>query len=170
VGHRRTRQGIAVSVLGTGLALTPLTTASAKRHMPSQHTSTARVCAEVRAEQQSTSSVGLSVERAIKSGNFAAAKQAMLSAYNADLNSVAKANGVMKQAPAAVQAAFNDLLTFVEQIKTDIQNANSEQQLVASFETLGKNAKLATDGTTITSWFSSKCGGSTGTTSSSSIP
>jgi hypothetical protein len=94
----------------------------------------------------------------------------MLTAYNTDLNSVAKANGVANQAPAGVQGAFNDLLTFVEQIKADIQKANSEQQLVASFETLGKNPKLATDGTTITSWFSSKCLGSVGTTSLSSIP
>jgi hypothetical protein len=172
VGHRRARQGIAVGVMGAGLALAPLTAASATKHSPPHHNpSTSTVCGDVRAEQQSSSSVGLSIERALESGNFAAAKQAMLSAYNLDLSNVAKANGVIKQAPANVQTAFKDLLGFVKQVKADIQSANSEQQLLASFETLGKDPKLATDGTTISSWFSSKCGGSvTTTTTSSSNP
>jgi hypothetical protein len=51
----------------------------------------------------------------------------------------------------------------------DIQKTNREQQLIASSETIGKNPKLATAGTTITSWSSSKCGGSVGSSSSSSI-
>ena len=91
MGHPGTRPGFAVYVLGTGLALAALTAASAKRHAPAHHTSTAGVCHDVKAEQQSSSSVGLPVESAIESGNFAAAKQALLSADHADLNSVAKA-------------------------------------------------------------------------------
>jgi hypothetical protein len=51
----------------------------------------------------------------------------------------------------------------------DIQKANREQQLIASFKAIGKNPKSATAGTMITSWSSSKCGGSVGSTSSSSI-
>jgi hypothetical protein len=76
---------------------------------------------------------------------------------------------VIKQAPANVQAAFKDLLAFVQQIKTDIQNANNEQELITSFENLGKNTKLATDGTTIANWVASKCG-TAGTTTTSSLP
>jgi hypothetical protein len=171
VGHGRARRRIAVCIIGAGLALAPLSAASARTHAPShRNPSTATVCADVRAEQKSSSSVGLAIERAIASGNFAAAKQAMLNAYNTDLSNVAKANGVIKQAPANVQTAFKELLNFVEQLKADIQNANSEQQLLGSFETLGKNPKLATDGTTIASWFAGKCGGSVSTTTSSSIP
>ena len=57
------------------------------------------------------------------SGNFASAKQAMLNAYNADLGNVQKALGVIKTAPPKVQSAFKNLLSFVKQIRTDIQNA-----------------------------------------------
>ena len=49
-----------------------------------------------------------------------------------------------------------------------VAEANGEQP--AAFEILGKYPKLGTDGTTITSWFSSKCGGSVGTTASPSLP
>jgi hypothetical protein len=161
----RTWQGIGICIIGAGLALAPLTAAGAskKHHNPSP----SAVCTDVKSEQQSSSSVGLSIERAIQSGNFATAKQAMLRAYNADLNNVRKAYGVIKTAPANVQAAFKDILTFAQQIKTAIQNANSEQQLLVSFESLDKNPKLATDGTTIANWFVSNCGGSAATTTSS---
>jgi hypothetical protein len=168
--HRRTRQGIGVCIIAVGLAFAPLTIASAKKHQPSHNPSTATVCADVKKEQQSSSSVGLSIERAIETGNFTAGKQEMLDAYKTDLTNVQKADGVMKQAPANVQAAFSDLLGFVHQIKTAIQNANSEQQLVASFENVGKSPTLATDGTTIQNWFASKCGGSVGTATTSSVP
>ena len=65
------------------------------------------------------------------------------------------------------QAAFKNLLTFVQQVKTDIQNASSLQGLVASFESLGKNTQLVGDDTTIANWYASVCGGSiiTSTTS-----
>jgi hypothetical protein len=173
VRHRRIGQGITVCVIGAGLALTPLAAASAssKNHKPSRNhsTPTSTVCKDVKAEQSSQSSVGLSIEKAIASGNFATAKQAMLNAYDGDLNNVQKALGVLKQAPANVQAAFKNLLTYVQQIKSDIQNANSEQQLVTSFETLGKDTRLETDGTTIANWVASKCGGSVVTTTTGSL-
>ncbi len=58
----------------------------------------------------------------------------MLNAFNADQGNVQKALSVIKTAPANVQAAFKNLLSFVQQIKTDIQNASSEQGLITSFE------------------------------------
>ena len=81
------------------------------------------MCKDVKSEQTGSSSTGLAIEKAMTSGNFATAKQAMLNAYNGDLGSVQKALGVIKTAPANVQAAFKNLLTFVKQIRTDIQNA-----------------------------------------------
>ena len=168
--HRRTWQGLGLCIIAVGLALAPLTAASAKKHKPAHNPSTATVCSDVKKEQRSSSSVGLSIEKAIASGNFTAAKQEMLNAYNTDLTNVEKADAVTKQAPANVQAAFRDLLGFVQQMKSAIQNAKSEQQLVASFENVGKNPTLATDGTTIQNWFTSKCGGSAGTSTTSSVP
>ena len=46
----------------------------------------------------------------------------------------------------------------MEQRKNDIQNASSEQGLITSFEGLGKNPQLQTDGVTIADWYTSVCG------------
>jgi hypothetical protein len=158
--------GICSGVLGLTLALAPLTAASAKSHKPKHHSSSVKgsnpssaMCVDVKTEQSSTSSTGAAIEKAMTSGNFAAAKQAMLSAYNADLANVNKALAVIKTAPANVQTAFKGLLSFETQFRNDIQNAQSEQALLASFETLGKNTSIETDGATIANWYTSVCGG-----------
>ena len=160
--------GICSGVLGLTLALAPLTAASAKTHKPKHHAGSnpkAAMCTDVKNEQVANSSVGSSIEKAIAGGNFAAAKAAMLSAYNADLANVNKALGVIdKTAPANVQAAFKNLLSFETTFRNDIQNASSEQALIASFATLGKDTQLVTDGTTIANWYTSVCGGTPITT------
>ena len=99
----------------------------------------------------------------------------MLNAYNADLANVNKALGVLKTAPPNVQAAFKNLLSFETTFRNDIQNASSEQALIASFATLGKDTQLVTDGTTIANWYTSVCGGTpvtttTATTGADSLP
>jgi len=173
VKHHRTWQGLCIALVGVALTLAPMSAASAshKKHHPS-HTSghtngsapNSAMCQDVNKEQTGTSSVGLSIEKAMQSGNFAAAKQAMLSAYNTDLGNVQKALGVIKTAPANVQSAFKNLLSFVQQVKNAIQNASSLQGMVAAFETIGKNPQLASDGETIATWYTSVCGGNLPTT------
>jgi hypothetical protein len=129
------------------------------------------MCQDIKGEESGNASVGTSVEKAISSGNFATAKQALLNSYNSDLSNVSKALAAIKSAPANVQAAFKNLLTYVQQIKTDIQNASSLQGLITSFESLGQNTQLATDGTTIANWATSVCGSSIlPTTTTSSLP
>ena len=166
--------GICCGALGVTLALAPLSAASAKtkHHGTSTKGSNpnSAMCKDVKSEQTGSSSTGLAIEKAITSGNFATAKQAMLKAYNGDFNNVQKALGVIKTAPANVQSAFKNLLSFVKQIKTDIQNASSEQGLITSFATLGKNPQLQTDGVTISNWYTSVCGGTLVTTTTASIP
>jgi hypothetical protein len=171
--------GVGTGVLGLALALAPLTAASAtthksKHHPSSKHTKgsapNSAVCKDVKAEQSSSSSTGSAIERAAASGNFASAKAAMLAAYNADLANVNKALGVIKTAPANVQSAFKNLLSYEKQFRDDIQNASSEQALIASFATLGKDTKIETDGLTIANWYTSLCGGTAITTTTVSIP
>jgi hypothetical protein len=168
--------GICIGVLGVTLALAPLSAASANSHKGKHSSSTkgsnpnSAMCKDVKSEQTSSSSTGLAIEKAMTSGNFAQAKQAMLNAYNGDLNNVQKALGVIKTAPANVQTAFKGLLTFVKQIKTDIQNASSLQGLVTSFASLGKNPQLEADGVTISNWYTGVCGGTLVTTTTASIP
>ena len=128
------------------------------------------MCQKVKTEQAGSSSVGLAIEKAMTSGNFAAAKQAMLNAYSSDAGNVQKALAVIKSAPSNVQAAFKNLLTFVQQIKTDIQNASSLQGLISSFQSLGTNQKLVADGTTISNWYTSVCGGTLIASTTTSLP
>jgi hypothetical protein len=158
--------GVCTGALGLALAMAPMTAASAKSSHKPKHSAATKgsnpnsaMCKTVKSEQTSSSSVGLAIEKAMTSGNFASAKQAMLAAYNADLADVNKALGVIKSAPPNVQAAFKALLGVETQFKSDIQNATSLQGLATSFESLGTNPKLVTDGTTISNWYTSVCGG-----------
>jgi len=172
VKHSRLWQGICVGMIGVALTLAPMSAASAshkKQHHHSSHVKgsnpTAAMCQDVKNEQTGSSTVGSSLGKAMASGNFAAAKQALLAAFSTDQANVQKALGVIRTAPANVQAAFKNLLTYVQQVKTAIQNASSEQDLISSFETLGKNTQLQTDGLTIANWYTSVCGGTLTTTS-----
>jgi hypothetical protein len=149
--------GIGAGVLGLTLALVPLTAASAKTTKGSAPNSA--MCKTVKSEQNGSSAASSAIERAMTSGNYAAAKQALLNSFNVDFNQVQKALGVIHSAPPKVQAAFKDLLSYVKQLRTAIQNSTSVTSLVASFETLAKNPKLETDGTTISNWYTSVCGG-----------
>ena len=54
---------------------------------------------DVKNEQSSTDSPGAAIEKAMTSGNFATAKQAMLRAYNVDLANVNKALGRDQDGP-----------------------------------------------------------------------
>ena len=177
--HRSRWLGICIGVLGLAMALVPISAASAKSH--GHHSSTtvkgsnpnSAMCKDVKTEQTSSTSVGSAFEKDLTSGNFAQAKQALLNAYNGDLSNVQKALAVIKTAPGNVQSAFKNLLSYVQQIKTDIQNASSIEGLATSFGSLAKNTQLVTDGTTIANWYASVCGGplvTTTTATTVSIP
>jgi hypothetical protein len=158
--------GIGAAVLGLTLALAPLTVASAKSTKTKGSAPNSAMCKTVKTEQGGSTAASSAIEKAMTSGNFASAKQAMLSAFSVDFNQVQKALGVVKTAPPKVQAAFKDLLSYVKQLRTAIQNSTSTTSLLAAFETLGKNPKLQTDSTTISNWYTGVCGGTLTTTPS----
>ena len=180
--HRRAWLGFCVGFMGVALTLAPMSAASAHakqkpKHHPSHQSNSkgsnpgSSMCQDIKNEESGNSQVGLDVEKAITSGNFATAKQALLNSYNADLGNVNKALSAIKSAPSNVQAAFKNLLSYVQQVKTDIENASSLQGLITSFESLGQNTKIVTDGTTISNWATSVCGSSIlPTTTTSSLP
>ncbi len=145
--------GIGAGVLGLTLALVPLTAASAKSTKGSAPNSA--MCKTVKSEQTGSTAASSAIEKAMTSGNYAAAKQALLNSFNLDYSQVQKALAVVKTAPPKVQAAFKDLLSYVKQLRTAIQNSTSTTSLLAAFETLGKNPKLETDSTTISNWYTS---------------
>jgi hypothetical protein len=154
--------GIGATVLGLTLTLAPLTAASAKSTKGSAPNSA--MCKTVKSEQGGSTAASSAIEKAMTSGNFAAAKQAMLKSYNVEFSQVQKALAVVKGAPPNVQAAFKDLLSFVKQFRAAIQNSTSTTSLLSAFETLGKNPKLETDSTTISNWYTGVCGGTLTTT------
>ena len=156
--------GIGAAVLGLTLALAPLTAASAKSTKTKGSAPHSAMCKTVKSEQSGSSAASSAIEKAMTSGNYAAAKQALLNSFNVDFNQVQKALGVIKGAPPKVQAAFKDLLSYVKQLRTAIQNSTSVTSLLASFESLAKNPKLVSDGTTISNWYTSVCGGTLTTT------
>jgi hypothetical protein len=180
--HRRTWLGLCIGVIGVALTLAPMSAASARSNHKSKHHTTkhpnskgsnpgSSMCQDIKSEENGNAQVGLDVEKSIESGNFATAKQALLNSYGADVSNVNKALAAIKSAPSNVQAAFKNLLSYVQQIKTDIENASSLQGLITSFETLGQNTQIATDGTTISTWATSVCGSSIlPTTTTSSLP
>jgi hypothetical protein len=179
MGVRSKWFGVGTGVLGLALALAPLTAASATNHKSKHHPSSkhtkgsnpgSAMCKDVKSEQSGSSSTASAIEKAATSGNFASAKQAMLNAYDADLANVNKALGVIKSAPANVQSAFKNLLSYEKQFRDDIQNASSEEALIASFSTLGKDTKIESDGLTIANWYTSVCGGTPLTTTTVSVP
>jgi hypothetical protein len=158
--------GIGAAVLGLTLALAPLTAASAKSTKTKGSAPHSAMCKTVKSEQSGSTAASSAIEKAMTSGNYAAAKQALLNSFNVDFNQVQKALGVIKGAPPNVQSAFKDLLSYVKQLRTAISNSTSVTSLLASFETLAKNPKLETDGTTISNWYTSVCGGTLTTTPS----
>jgi hypothetical protein len=153
-------------VLGLALSLAPITAASAapRHHSGKGSNPDSAMCRDVKAEQSGSSSVGSQIEKALTSGNFAQAKQDVLNAYAADQGDVQKALAVVRTAPANVQAAFKNLLSYVKQIRNDIASASSLQGLITSLGSLGKSTQLENDGTTIDNWYTSVCGSTTVTT------
>ena len=89
------------------------------------------MCKTVKSEQSGSTAASSAIEKAMTSGNYAAAKQALLNSFNTDFNQVQKALAVIKGAPPKVQAAFKDLLSFVKQLRTAIQSSTSVTSLLA---------------------------------------
>jgi hypothetical protein len=156
VKERRTRLAACIGVAGVVLALAPMGAASARPNDNPGANSAA--CTAIKNEQAGATAVGLTIERAMASGNLKAAKRQMLDTYNADLRTVSRALKKMKSAPLNVRDAFQNLRTFVGQISRNVKNAESEQQIVASFQSLSKNSQLQADATTIAAWAASVCG------------
>jgi hypothetical protein len=144
-----------VAVAGVVLTLAPAGAASAGASKPNANSA---ACRAIKKEQASATAAGFAIEKALAAGHFAGAKRQMLKAYDTDLRNVTRAFRTITSAPPNVRAAFKDLRTYVRQVRGDISNAKSEQQLVTNLQTLAKNAQLQNDSSTIASWASSVCG------------
>jgi hypothetical protein len=105
------------------------------------------------------------------SGNFDAAKQAMIAAVNASLKEEGPAEAALGSAPANVQAAMKGLFAYVQSFENAINSASSFAQLGTSMESLTATSGVAADATTLSNYLTQQCGPApTTTTTSVSIP
>ena len=180
-------QGFSVAALAFALACAPMAVASAhvKKHHPKPKHHAAKtvaksglnpgskLCAEAYAGDSNSGNVGSAIGKAMvsaeTSGNFDAAKQAMIAAINASLKDEAPAEAALRSAPANVQAAMKGLFAFVTSYRTAINNASSFTQFATSMETLTQTSGIKADATTLASYLTQQCGPAP-TTTTISVP
>jgi hypothetical protein len=97
----------------------------------------------------------------LASGNLAAVKQS----FAAFISSLQKAFGQvgteLSSAPSNVQDALSTLDSVYGKLKTDVANATSLPQLESALQSLGTNPQLKAASTTLESYHTAQCGGST---------
>ena len=152
------KRGILLSAgaLGVLLALAPLTAASAKSTKGSAPHSA--MCKTVKSEQSGSSAATGAIEKAMAGRELRRRQAGAPQGLQHGSGPGAEGAGGLKSAPPNVQAAFKDLLSYVKQFRTAIQNANSLTGLISAFGSLGKNPKLQTDSTTIANWYAASAG------------
>ncbi len=162
-----TGRRLATVAIGLAVTLAPLSAASAKtkaKHSTKGANPNSALCKDLRREQSSSNSIGTSIASAIESGNFSTAKKDMLNSINAGVKAASPALSVLRSAPGKVQSAMKGLIQFDGTLKKDIQNATSLTGLESSFTSLGNNAKLRSEATTVTNYITAQCGSLLATT------
>jgi hypothetical protein len=154
---------------------TTTTTTKPKTEAKSGLNPGSKLCVEAYAGESNSGDIGTNLEKAMvsaeTSGNFNAAKPAMIAAMNASLKDEAPAEAALRGAPANVQAAMKGLFAYVQSFETAINNASSFTQFATSMESLVQNTGIAADSTTVANYLTQQCGPPpTTTTTSASIP
>ncbi len=169
VRRRRATQGVCVTALVLASCLAPaaaaLATTSGSGHTPTTHHQAPKnavvphrvVCQDVQAEETNQSQLGLALATALKSGHVDPAKRGMVRVLDADLKKDGTAAGALKGAPSKVRKAEQHLIGDVEHVRAAVARSSNIKELLAAFSTLGRNAHMAVDGETLSSWFGSKC-------------
>jgi hypothetical protein len=189
IRQRRLLQGLSVAVLGLVVACAPMAVASASNnnhgHKAKSHHHTSKpkakakakaktaskgsdptntICMDVKNSESSSSTLGPAIEKAIEggaTGSFASLQQELLTELNAPLKSEGAALAALSSAPANVQAAMKNLISFDGTFKSAIASATSLTQLEGSLATIAANAPaLQADAMTLTNYVTSLCGSS----------
>ncbi len=182
IGQRRRLLGVSVAILSFALACAPMAVASASNdHKAKGHHHTSKpkakpkaktaskgsdptntICLDVKNSESSSSTLGPAIEKAIEGGatdSFASLRQELLTELNVPLKSEGAALAALKSAPANVQAAMKNLISFDSTFRSAIANATSLAQLEGSFATIAAGAPaLQADATTLTNYVTSLCG------------
>lgn len=153
---RRVGAGIAIVLLGTmTTALVPALPAGASKP---------GLCSLNKAEQKVVLKSTGAITKAIQSGNWAAAKKALLASFGQATQAEQLAVSALSGAPSNVKAAGAVMIRFAGSEKTIIQNSTSATQFESAFAAAAQSPKVASAEKTLAAYFTSKCGAITPTT------
>jgi len=178
MGTHRFTTGLGALALGLMVALAPVTVASAGthhgvatdagKHKKAKHkptktgtqqaaTTSAPLCTFLNGESSNSAKLGATIEQAVESGNFAAAKATLLGIFNDAVGEGAKEKAAIAKTPANVQAALNTLIASDSKFQAAVSSATSFQGLEQSLVTLGQTPGLSSAAETVATYADSSC-------------
>jgi hypothetical protein len=108
-------------------------------------------------ESSNSAKLGATIEQAVESGNFAAAKATLLGIFNDAVSEGAKEKAAIAKTPANVQAALNTLIASDSKFQAAVSSATSFQGLEQSLVTLGQTPGLSSAAETVATYADSSC-------------
>ncbi len=154
--QHRIKMGFLAGAVGAAVALAPMAVASASLDKAKNPNSS--LCVNLRSESSSSEKLGASLVAAMEGGNFATAKTALLNDMSKSAKEAGPAKAELSSSPAKVKAAFNQLISFDNQIKKTVQKSTSLLGLEKSFQTLGENPKLVSSSKVLAAYITTECG------------
>jgi phage tail sheath gpL-like len=135
--------------MATSMALVPTLPAGASKP---------GLCSLNKAEQKVELKSTGAITKAIESGNWTAAKKALLASFGQSFQAEQLAVSALSGAPSNVKAAGAVMIRFAGSEKTIIQKSNSATQFETSVEAAAQSPKVASAEKTLSAYFTSKCG------------
>jgi hypothetical protein len=162
--QHRLVQGLSVGAIAIGLALGPAFSAPAAVRQAAALRGSGHLCRDLKAEQNSSASVGTSIAAALEKGQFVKAQQQILKSIDLGLKQAAPALADLRSAPKNVQSALRALVKFDNTLKTVIKKSTSITNMDAAIQSLA-TPKLTAEASIVSNYLRAKCGAiaSTGT-------
>ncbi len=145
------RIGVAVGTLAIGavMGLVPALPAGASK---------GGLCSLNKSEESVSLKSTEAVSKAIESGNWAAAKKALLSSFSRVSQAEQLAIQALSGAPSNVKSAGGVMIKFAGTEKSIIAKSTSATQFETSEEAAAQSPKIASAEKTLASYFTAKCG------------
>jgi hypothetical protein len=152
---RQVGVGISILLMGATMAFVPTLPAGASKP---------GLCTINKSAQKVELKSTVAITKAIQSGNWAAAKSALLASYSQVSQAEQLAISAISGAPSNVKAAGAVMIRFAGSEKSIIQKSTSATQFATSVEAAAQSPKVASAEKTLGAYFTSKCGAITPTT------
>ena len=147
---RRMGLGIGILAVGTAMALVPLA--------PQAAWAKPGYCTQYGKANKAETKSETAIVSAIESGNWAAAKKALLSSVSSESGAEKAAIAQLHSAPSNVQRAGTKLLKFVSTEVKIIKTSTSATQFETSEESLAQSPTFTAATGVLANYFDAKCG------------